>query len=373
MNIPRQVTRKRKGISSGKRLNSKPTYIVAAIILATLYGIYHAASSRSQSPRATAEREGEEMFKVEATPSSQIEFIADRPDGLAGVDQSLFDPAQETDDARVSDLDERMLAAYERQQLKKMEQDNAMREHMMARQIEMAQSAIEGDTVVEGFGSTSEFARQRLNKRSASSTQGLYTEVSASAQGLPFNVVGQSSAAGQSTPITVQELQALASRLPPEYQQMLQGLIRDAHTGQNPLSPAARSMGETENYLQQGTTGLRNKRDFRLRRQLEQPRTRFEIKTGTVLPAAMISAANSDLPGDIVAQITQNVYDTQTGKYLLVPQGTKLFGRYDAFTQLGQQRLLIVWDRLIFPDAETLDIGGMQATTALGRQGSGTK
>lgn len=154
---------------------------------------------------------------------------------------------------------------------------------------------------------------------------------------------------------------------------MLQGLIRDAHTGQNPLSPAARSMGETENYLQQGTTGLRNKRDFRLRRQLEQPRTRFEIKTGTVLPAAMISAANSDLPGDIVAQITQNVYDTQTGKYLLVPQGTKLFGRYDAFTQLGQQRLLIVWDRLIFPDAETLDIGGMQATTALGRQGSGTK
>ena len=376
MNIPRQMSKPRKGISSGKRLNSKPTYIVAGIVLATLYGIYHAASSRSLAPRQQFESAGEEMLQVEATPTNQIEFIQDRPDGLAGVDQRLFDPDEATETGRVSNLDERLLAAYEQQQLKKMEQDNALRERMMARQIEMAQAAIEGDTVVDGFGSTSEFARQRRDRRVSTPPPGFYTEVAASAQGVPLNLNAQAStteATKPVNPISTEELQALATRLPPQYQQLLSALINTANNGQtgtlSGLDAAPSQTASSSALLQQNLRERSDRRDFRLRQGVEAPRTRFEIKTGTILPAAMISAANSDLPGDIVAQITQNVYDTQTGKYLLIPQGTKLFGRYDAFTQLGQERLLIVWDRLIFPDAETLDIGGMQGYDGVGQAG----
>jgi len=71
--------------------------------------------------------------------------------------------------------------------------------------------------------------------------------------------------------------------------------------------------------------------------QREEPVSPYEVKTGTVIPAVMITGINSDLPGQIIAQVSQNVYDTGTGKYLLIPQGAKLVGTYDSHVALGQQ------------------------------------
>lgn len=95
----------------------------------------------------------------------------------------------------------------------------------------------------------------------------------------------------------------------------------------------------------------------------------FELKRGSVIPATMITGLNSDLPGRITAQVSQNVYDSATGRRLLVPQGAKLFGRYDSKVSFGQERVLVVWTDLIFPNGSTLQIGGMAGTDAEGYGG----
>lgn len=95
----------------------------------------------------------------------------------------------------------------------------------------------------------------------------------------------------------------------------------------------------------------------------------YELKRGSVIPATLITGINSDLPGRITAQVSQNVYDSATGHRLLVPQGTKLFGRYDAEVSFGQSRVLVVWTDIVFPNGSTLQIDGMAGTDAQGNGG----
>ncbi|MFB7146141.1 IncP-type conjugal transfer protein TrbI [Agrobacterium deltaense] len=99
----------------------------------------------------------------------------------------------------------------------------------------------------------------------------------------------------------------------------------------------------------------------------------YELKRGSVIPATLISGINSDLPGRITAQVSQNVYDSATGHRLLIPQGTKLFGRYDSKVSFGQSRVLVVWSDIIFPSGSTLQIGGMAGTDAEGYGGFNDK
>ena len=95
----------------------------------------------------------------------------------------------------------------------------------------------------------------------------------------------------------------------------------------------------------------------------------LEVKTGTVIPATMLGGLNSDLPGMILAQVSQNVYDTATGDYLLIPQGSRLVGTYDSFIAYGQNRALVAWDRIIYPDGSTLELEGMPGTDQGGYAG----
>lgn len=95
----------------------------------------------------------------------------------------------------------------------------------------------------------------------------------------------------------------------------------------------------------------------------------FELKRGSVIPATLITGINSDLPGRITAQVSQNVYDSATGHRLLIPQGAKLFGRYDSKVSFGQSRMLVVWTDIIFPNGSTLQIGGMAGMDAQGYGG----
>ena len=99
----------------------------------------------------------------------------------------------------------------------------------------------------------------------------------------------------------------------------------------------------------------------------------YELKRGSVIPATLITGINSDLPGRITAQVSQNVYDSATGHRLLIPQGTKLFGRYDSKVSFGQRRVLVVWSDIIFPNGSTLQIGGMAGTDAEGYGGFNDK
>ena len=103
---------------------------------------------------------------------------------------------------------------------------------------------------------------------------------------------------------------------------------------------------------------------------LENPSGKYEIRAGMVIPATLISGINSDLPGQLTAQVSQNVWDTATGKYLMIPQGTRLVGTYASAVAYGQERVMMAWQRLIFPDGRTLDIGAMPGADMAGFSGA---
>ncbi|MPZ37112.1 MAG: conjugal transfer protein TraI [Rhizobiales bacterium] len=84
------------------------------------------------------------------------------------------------------------------------------------------------------------------------------------------------------------------------------------------------------------------------------PASPFVLQAGAVIPAALITGIRSDLPGQITAQVTENIYDSPTGRILLVPQGTRIIGQYDNNVQFGQRRVLLVWNRLILPNGRSI-------------------
>ncbi|KUM25805.1 conjugal transfer protein TraI [Mesorhizobium loti] len=84
------------------------------------------------------------------------------------------------------------------------------------------------------------------------------------------------------------------------------------------------------------------------------PASVYVLQAGAVIPAALVTGIRSDLPGQIAAQVTENVYDSPTGRALLIPQGTRVIGQYDNGIGFGQRRVLLVWNRLIFPDGRSI-------------------
>src|SRR5438128_11318634 len=95
---------------------------------------------------------------------------------------------------------------------------------------------------------------------------------------------------------------------------------------------------------------------------VQTPRSPYQLMAGSVIAAALITGLNSDLPGQVVAQVTEDVYDTVTGRFLLVPQGTRLIGKYDSHIAYGQERLLLIWARLVMPDGSSIVLDTLPAT-----------
>lgn len=93
------------------------------------------------------------------------------------------------------------------------------------------------------------------------------------------------------------------------------------------------------------------------------------LQAGAIIPAALITGIHSDLPGQITAQVTENVYDSPTGRILLVPQGTRLIGQYDSSVGFGQRRVLLVWNRLIMPNGRSIVLKRQPGADAEGYAG----
>lgn len=140
---------------------------------------------------------------------------------------------------------------------------------------------------------------------------------------------------------------------------------QDAQPAENPNEPGKQN-GQTrkEQFVQTARIG----EDY-LRAGIQQPVSRYEVKAGTIISAALITALNSDLPGEVIATVTENVYDHVTGRYVLIPQGTKLFGKYDSKVSYAQRRALVVWNRIIYPNGTSINIGGMIGSDATGAAG----
>jgi len=102
---------------------------------------------------------------------------------------------------------------------------------------------------------------------------------------------------------------------------------------------------------------------------LQVPRSADELLAGTVIPAALVTGINSDLPGEVIATVTESVYDSVTGQRTLIPQGSRLLGQYDSQVAFGQQRLLLVWTRLIRPDGSSIVLDRLPGVDAEGHAG----
>jgi type IV secretory pathway VirB10-like protein len=106
-----------------------------------------------------------------------------------------------------------------------------------------------------------------------------------------------------------------------------------------------------------------------LEKSVSRPRSPYEVKAGSVIPTVLITGINSDLPGQVVAQVRENVYDTVSGNYLLIPQGSRLLAAYDSMVAWGQQRVLVCWNRLIRPDGSSITLDCMPGVDLAGYAG----
>ena len=102
---------------------------------------------------------------------------------------------------------------------------------------------------------------------------------------------------------------------------------------------------------------------------ITSPQSALELKSGTLLPCVLISGLNSDLPGNMIAQVSENVWDSATGRYLLIPRGSRLIGTYDNQISYGQSRVLVLWSRLIFPDGSSLVLDNLKGADQSGYSG----
>lgn len=102
---------------------------------------------------------------------------------------------------------------------------------------------------------------------------------------------------------------------------------------------------------------------------VKNPLSPYEVQAGTIIPGILITGVNSDLPGQLTGQVRTNVYDSISGRYVLVPQGARLTGVYDSRIVYGQQRVLIVWRRIIFPNGQSINLQGMPGVDLSGYAG----
>ncbi|MBT9444660.1 MAG: TrbI/VirB10 family protein [Hyphomonadaceae bacterium] len=140
----------------------------------------------------------------------------------------------------------------------------------------------------------------------------------------------------------------------------------DAAHGATPLAADGRAIGGPRSAF---LASQRGEGDERLSATLTPPRSANEIMAGSVIPAALVTELNSDLPGRVIAQITAPVYDSVTGGRLLIPQGARLIGTYDSANAYGDQRLLLVWNRLIMPNGWSINLQGMEGADPTGAAG----
>ncbi|WOB09647.1 MULTISPECIES: TrbI/VirB10 family protein [Burkholderiales] len=120
---------------------------------------------------------------------------------------------------------------------------------------------------------------------------------------------------------------------------------------------------QKEGFLKTAHTETRNSGSLKL------PASPYQVMAGTVIAGALVTGIQSDLPGDVIATVTEPVYDTATGRYLLIPQSSRILGKYNSQMSYGQRRVQVVWNRIILPDTSSLALDNLVGTDPAGNAG----
>lgn len=320
--------------SGGKRVNGLPSAIVVFFLLlavGTVAYVTHVRSQNKISPGAVqseVQKEGRsasQMANDVTSPwtSGLIPSAPDFPSNSGSAPSKDHDPRQQQDEA--PSPTETFRAANTSLTIDPYAED---RLRIRERRIQALEAALKSNTGV-----------QLSELRNRSTTRDIGTQLTETRQRL----------ASMTDPTSA-------------YQARLAQLKGESLSGADDLyQPTATGKNDVRHFAQADS--------WQLDSQVETPASPYMLRAGFVIPAIMISGINSDLPGQVIAQVSQNVWDTATGKYLLIPQGTRLIGAYSSDVGYGQERVLMAWQRLIYPDGKTLDIRAMPGTDSAGYAG----
>ena len=138
-----------------------------------------------------------------------------------------------------------------------------------------------------------------------------------------------------------------------------------ASTAARPADPTTvqNRQDQKEAFQKAGSTETHNSGSLRM------PASPYQVMAGTVIAAALVTGIKSDLPGDVIATVTEPVYDTATGKFVLIPQGSRILGRYNSQVSYGQSRVQVVWNRVILPDTSSLTLDNLAGADPAGNSG----
>lgn len=131
----------------------------------------------------------------------------------------------------------------------------------------------------------------------------------------------------------------------------------------SPISADPNGQGTKQAFIERDSEDIYNSHG------LVSPRSPYQVMAGNLIPASLVTGINSDLPGQVIGQVTENVFDTVTGQHLLIPQGSRLMGRYDSIIAFGQSRALVVWTRLIMPNGDSIQLDNLPGSDAQGFAG----
>jgi type IV secretion system protein VirB10 len=258
---------------------------------------------------------GELQSAMANQPQGGQVFVRQAPIPSQAVAPQVQQPREPTPEER------RLVAAYEREQ----------------------QAIAAPTTLREGFGSPAAGTSQTAGVRNTGDDA---AQISSMVQGL----MRQQNGGAQVTP---ESIRALLTQRSQSGEGDGESSDQSQQNGKEAFLARARA-GQADDYVKSTRTA---------------PLSRYEIKAGWEIPAVLEQALNSDLPGELKALVSSNVYDTASGRYLLIPQGSRLIGVYNSRLGYGQDGVQVIWDRVIYPDGSSLDLSGMIGQDAHGFSG----
>lgn len=340
-------------LSGVRRLNKKPLLIfgIGMIIVVAVLLNAIAAKGRAQKNAATKPADNAALVRTVDSKSSVVSLTKDIPDGM--ITEKYERPVSETDEVKGEIPAKESPPAVPGIEPKNLSATSAASGKQ--REVSLFSNNPQGSKQdPEVMEAKEELKRKRDQKRQ------LYEQALQSPTTVNYSQGSQEKKTDDPTAQLAALLGAGAGH---------QGIDMNSQ-----LSRLAASLGVTGD-----TTGQESKKRFLADENtgkygyLTAERTAaispYEVKTGTIIPAVLITEVNSDLPGMIIGQVAQNVYDTATGKHLLIPQGTKIIGSYDSMVSYGQSRALIAWNKLSYPDASSLFVGSMSGADQAGAAG----
>lgn len=341
----------RKKPTIGPRLGGRAAAIgagVAVLLIGVL--IFNTESRKHQNEAKPVQASTQAQARLAPAESGAEAFTR-------GVTNEVKVVAPATDEVPMFDVEAAFAASQMQQQPGMTAPNLAAQGSFMVPDLGPAQGVHQGVPQLEMSEADRRLVEERARleseaRRGETKINGWSSGSSASSGGSTGGA-GQASMAGATG---IADLDAMGRQLA----QQMQGMAGGALGGQQPDDQAKK---------QEFLAGARQIEAPYLAATRQAARSAYELKTGTIIPGVMISGINSDLPGEVSAMVTDNVYDTASGRHLLIPAWTKIFGKYDSDVAYGQNRALVVWTRLIYPDGSTLELGGMQGSDSSGFSG----